>query len=355
MKLLVAISHHGLGHLAQAAPVINALAARQPELALTIWSRLDATPLRQRIKPPFAHRSSATDVGLVMFDAMHVDIAASRAAYFDFHADWPERIKREAAWLDTQGFDAVLADAAYLPLAAARLAGIRALCLCSLNWRDIAAAYLADQPGMDSVLAEITTAYEDAEVFLQPEPAMPMPWLTRRRSLPPIAARGRERREELARRLGLAHDERWILVGFGGFGYETGLPRLPGMRWLLPGGVAPTGRADLVGCAGLDLPFLDLLASCDILLTKVGYGSFVEAAARAMPVLYLDRPDWPETPYLTTWLHAHTRAIGLDAATLASPMIRQRLDALGSLAAMPAARADGAEHAAELILRSSAR
>lgn len=48
MKLLVAIRHHGLGHLAQVAPVINALAARPPKLALTIWSRLDEALLRRR-------------------------------------------------------------------------------------------------------------------------------------------------------------------------------------------------------------------------------------------------------------------------------------------------------------------
>ena len=41
--------------------------------------------------------------------------------------------------------------------------------------------------------------------------------------------------------------------------------------------------------------FADLLASSDALLCKPGYGSFVEAASCGVPVLYVARPDWPES------------------------------------------------------------
>lgn len=352
MKLLAAISHHGLGHLAQAGPVLDALASLRPGLRLTIWSGLDAAALRRRVAAPFAHRAEAADIGLTMVDAMRVDVAASRAAYLEFHRDWERRVEREGEWLAAAGFDAVLADAAYLPLAAARRAGIRAIALCSLNWRDIAAAYLADQPGMDEALAHMAEAYAGAEAFLQPAPSMPMTWLAKRRAIPPIAGRGRARREELARRLALAPGERLVLVGFGGIGYRAALPRLRDVRWLVPQAV--DGRADLIPFAELGMSFLDLLASSDALLTKVGYGGFVEAAAHGIPVLYLERPDWPETPWLTTWLHAHAHAVGIDETTLASPRLARYFADLWARPARTTVVANGAAVAAELMTRQPA-
>jgi hypothetical protein len=43
------------------------------------------------------------------------------------------------------------------------------------------------------------------------------------------------------------------------------------------------------------------------LICKPGYGSFVEAACAGVPVLYLERPDWPEAPYLVRWLETAGR------------------------------------------------
>ncbi len=48
----------------------------------------------------------------------------------------------------------------------------------------------------------------------------------------------------------------------------------------------------------------ELLASADLVITKPGYGTFVEAACHGVPVLYLERPDWPEAPALCDWLEA---------------------------------------------------
>ena len=203
MKLLAAISHHGLGHLAQAAPVLNALRTLQPDLELTIWSGINSSNLHARIEGPFEHRHEAADVGLIMHDAMCVDLVASQAAYQAFHADWPARVQREADWLRTQGFDRVFADVAYLPLAAAALAGIDSVALCSLNWADIAQAYLAELPGTAEIFQEMNNAYAAAGVFLQPTPSMPMLQLPRRQGIAPIAALGRNRRQEMIENLAL--------------------------------------------------------------------------------------------------------------------------------------------------------
>jgi len=356
MRLLVAISHHGLGHLAQAAPVLNALHAARPDLEFLVWSGVSQTALAARIHAPFQHRHEPADVGLAMHDAVRVDLAASRAAYLAFHQDWDARVACEADWLRGQGITGVLSDVACLPLAAAAQAGIPGVAMCSLNWVDIASAYfagayLAEQPGMAPVLEQMAAAYRSARAFLRVIPAMPMAWLENGEAVPPIAALGVDRGVELRARLELEQDERLVLLGFGGIGYRAAqpLPALHGVRWLVPDAWRQK-RADLIPFSRSGLSFLDLLASCDALVTKVGYGSFVEAAAAGIPVLYIDRPDWPETPYLRDWLLAHARAAVIDEAGLFDPAIGVLLATLLAAPRMPRVAVEGAAVAARRLL-----
>ncbi len=356
MKLLAVISQHGLGHLAQAAPVLNALRKQQPDLALTIWSGLSPAALHARIEGPFTHRHESADVGLLMHDAMRVDIEASHAAYHAFHADWPARVKHEADWLLKQAFDQVFSDVAYLPLAAAAEAGVPSVALCSLNWADISQAYLAEMPDMLRVFAQIHTAYAAAGVFLQPTPSMPMPQLVCRQAIAPIAAVGCNRRQELNRTLSLAADSKLVLLGFGGVAYsgKGHLPRIQGVIWLTPDdwpNEAADVRSDQVSFSRTGFQFLDLLASSDALITKVGYGSFVEATAHAVPVLYLDRTDWPETPYLAEWLLQHGTAAVIEEARLFSDRLGVALHALWQLPRKAAIEAGGAEQAAGCLIQ----
>jgi hypothetical protein len=355
VKLLVAISHHGLGHLAQAAPVLGALRALRPDLGLTIWSGLSRAALAARIPFPFEHRHAPADVGLAMADAVRVDVAASHGAYLAFHQDWDRRVAGEADWFLERGFRGVFSDVAYLPLAAASRAGLPSVALCSLNWRDIAAAYLAEQPGMARLLEQMAEAYAAARAFLRPTPAMPMEWLRRGEDIPPIAALGRDRRPELMPRIGGRQDSKWVLMGFGGIGYrgEGHLPELAGLTWMVPDDWTadpPKPRSDVVAFGDLGVPFLDLLASCDALVTKVGYGGFVEAAAHGKPVLYIDRPDWPETPCLSAWLAHSGNCLAIMAGDLFSARTGGRLERLCALPPKPRVAADGAGIAARRLL-----
>jgi len=351
MRLLVAISHHGLGHLAQAAPVLNALHAARPDLEFLVWSGVSQTALAARIHAPFQHRHEPADVGLAMHDAVRVDLAASRAAYLAFHQDWDARVACEADWLRDQDITGVLSDVACLPLAAAAQAGIPGVALCSLNWVDIAGAYLAEQPGMAPVLEQMAAAYRSARAFLRVIPAMPMDWLENREAVPPIAALGVDHGVELRARLELEQDERLVLLGFGGIAYQAAqpLPALNGVRWLVPDDWRQE-RGDLIPFSRSGLSFLDLLASCDALITKVGYGSFMEAAAVGIPVLYIDRPDWPETPFLADWLLAHTRAAVIDEAQLFDPAIGVLLATLQAAPRLPKVAVEGAAVAARRVL-----
>ena len=330
MRLLCAISHHGLGHLAQTAPILNALAALRADVEWLIWSGLPRHTLEGRLAIRFAHRHEPADVGLLMHDAVRVDADASRRAYLEFHQRWGHRIAQEAGWLAREGVDGVLSNVAYLPLAAAARAELPAVAFCSLNWWDIAQHYLRGHAEMASVFTRMRAAYQSARRFLALTPGLPMPWLRNVETRPPLASRGHNRRGELNARLQLAPGLRLVLLGFGGVPYGTAtlLPAMEQVAWLVPDAWRADERRDLISFGETGLSFLDLMASCDALVTKVGYGSFVEAAGLGLPVLYLDRPDWPETPWLTAWLQEHARAKTISETQLFSPTVGRELEAL---------------------------
>ena len=329
--LVVSISGHGFGHVAQTAPVLNRLHERLPQLRLTVRTNVPLAHLRSRIHVPFAHLPSEGDIGMVMSSALDIHVGESRAAYRAFHANWEVRVADEARLLRELGADMVLSNVGYLPLAGAQRAGIPNAALCSLNWFDIYRHYCGNDsvhtrtdPSTGSgrtvdetIAAQIHACYANADAFLRITPGMAMEYLSNIVRVGPIAAVGSNRRDELNHHLRLAKQEKLVLVSLGGIAGRLPIerwPRVDGVRWL----VQQSWQAehpDAIALESLPMSFSDLLASCDALLCKPGYGSFAEAACSGTPVLYVNRADWPESPALIEWLQRHglCREVSRDA------------------------------------------
>ncbi len=301
--LVVSISGHGYGHVAQTAPVLNRLHSLMPKLCLTVRSAVPLSHLRSRIHAPFTHLSSEGDIGMAMSSALDVRVEESRAAYRTYHADWDARVAEEARLLRELGAHMVLSNVGYLALAGAQRAGIPNAALCSLNWADIYRHYCGD----DGIAAQIQACYAGADAFLRITPGMAMRDLPNLVPIAPIAAVGTNRRDELQRRLGLSPGEKLVLVSLGGIASRLPIeswPRIAGVRYLVQESWQAT-HPDAIVLESLQMDFGDLLASSDALICKPGYGSFAEAACSGVPVLYVNRADWPESPALVEWLERH--------------------------------------------------
>lgn len=298
--LVVSISGHGFGHVAQTAPVLNQLHRLLPDLHITLRSAVPLAHLQSRIIALFEHLQSEGDIGMLMSSAIDVLADESRAAYRDFHRNWAARVADETTLLKDLRADLVLGNVGYLPLAGARHAGIPAAAMCSLNWFDIYRHYC----GEDEISAVMREAYAGADIFFRATPGMAMNELANVAPVAPIADVGRNRRDELNRTLGLSPAEILVLVSLGGIASRLPMehwPRIDGVRWLVQKSWQ-VNRPDAITLESLPFSFSDVLASCDVLLTKPGYGSFVEATASGVPVLYVSREDWPESAALTIWL-----------------------------------------------------
>lgn len=373
--LLVAITGHGFGHIAQTGPVLAALAERLPGLRLTVVSVAPQAQLRQRLPAGFTLIPRALDFGFVMADPLRIDAPASAAAYRELHADWDARVAAEAAWLaglPGGAPDLVLSNVAYLPLAAAARAGVPAVAMSSLNWADLFASTFVDTfaDAQDAawaapIHAQMVAAYRSARAFVQLTPSMPMADLDNRVAVGPVARLGRRRRDALEHLLPAGPDGHRgpvVLAALGGIPQPAGQialqrwPRRPGWRWLVHGAwraalpeEVRAERPDLVAYEPLGWDFTDLLASVDAVVGKPGYGTFAEAGCNGVPMLYVRRPGWAEQDALIPWLAAHGRCREIDEAQLHGGDVIADLEALWRQPPPPPPAPDGANQAAELL------
>lgn len=345
MHLLVDISAHGLGHLAQTAPVIEALRRRRPGLRLTLRSGLSRDALAQRIPGRFDYLADAQDFGFLMRNAVDIDLPASAARYRAEHTDWNARVAAEAKTLRRLGVDAVLANAAYRPLAAAASAGLPGVGLCSLNWADLFHHFFGHEDWAPPIHRQMLAAYNAATVFLCVTPGMPMTAFTRRQRIGPIA--------RVVATPPPARQERHVLVAMGGMEFRLPVETWPirsGLVWYVPASWA-VAREDIRPFAASGAAFTELLAGMDAVITKPGYGTFAEAACNGVPVLYLERPDWLETPHLAAWLAAYDRAREVRRERLLAGAIVEDLEALWAAPPPPCPAPTGAEEAAAWLER----
>lgn len=349
--LLVAISSHGFGHLSQVAPVVNRLRELIPQLTITIHAALPEAQLRRRIHHLDTLQYATDDFGMVMNHAFSVDTQASLARYQSLHQDWDHKVNALARQFMDARVDVVLADVPYLPLAAAQIAGIPAVALCSLNWADILSHYVGldlqqttasavgfphtesariDLPHTSAasnhsqaIIHTMYAAYQSARYFLQPAPSMAMPKLGNQRAIGPCCAPGVAQRQTL---LSTVQQQKhlnnpWlVLVGMGGIPFELSLAHWPTQHQGRPlcYVVSPSSantHPNALSDEATGLTYSNLVASVDLIITKPGYGMFAEAAAAGLPVLFTDRGEWPETEALVTWLQgqAHCAQITTDA------------------------------------------
>lgn len=323
--LVVDISAHGFGHLVQAAAVLNALDCSN--VKLTVRSLASVETLNERIRHPFELVRYQQDNGMIMHDALRVNVQKTIDWYRHFHSTYDDRKSEAARDLDALRPDLVFSNVPYLGLDAAATVGVPSVALCSLNWADIFRSYCGECPDANDIHDQIMNAYSQADLFLQPTPSMPMETLGNTRRISPLAFVGTAGSEVLRSTTGGDEDMKFVLVGVGGVGIKNfpleRWPVLDNVRWIFPDAAledpACLRRDDFFAQSLFRLDYIDLLSSCSLVLTKTGYGTMTEAVVNQVPALCISRHDWPEHVYLQSWHETHGHVAFLDWEDLGTP------------------------------------
>jgi hypothetical protein len=325
--LAFVVTAHGYGHASRQMEVIRTLLGRRPQARAVVLSTVPASVLADYLgaEPDVLARVTLVpyraDVGLVQQDGLTTDAGATLRA---LEAAWGDADRAEAALAAALGEHRpaiVIGDVPPVAFGAAARLGVPSLAVGNFDWAWIYRFYAEREAGFApwARRAEAWQAQATAAVQLTPGPPLTgfgrvvEGGLLARRLL--VGAHGDPIRE----RLGVPPGDRAVLVSFGGFGLRDAgrrIPPLPGVTWILAAQMEEIDRPDTRFARGV--PYLALLSACDAVFTKPGYGIVSEAAMARTRVLYTDRGDFPEYPWLVDWLSTSVPSAHVPAAELGS-------------------------------------
>jgi hypothetical protein len=352
------ISGHGFGHAAQIVPVLNELGRRIPSLKVLLRTTVPAWIFQDRLHIPWEISACEQDIGCVQQGPLHIDVEETWSAYDRFHANWADRLTQEANVIKRRSANLLLSDISYLAIEAGAHADIPAVGLSSLCW-DQVLVHLQEKilPQSAPIIEQIRQSYSLADLMIRVAPSIAMPAFRRMVDVGPIVARLTPDHQGLRQAVGAFPDERIVAIAFGGIPL-TSLPwhqieAMTGYRFIIPGPV-PLQAHRIVSSDTLPWSFQTIMASCDLLLTKPGYGTIVEAVASGTRVVYVRRYNFVDEDSLVAYLHRYGRGLELSVEDFLNGQWQAIMDAAMAIVAPEAAApatTTGATEAADILMK----
>jgi len=328
-----AISAHGYGHAAQVVPVLNELGRRIPSLNVILRTNVPRHFFESRMTVPWELRPARMDIGCLQHGPLTMDWEATWQAHRTFHTQWEARLEEETLAIRESRPDLVIGNTPYLAMAAGAAAGLPTVAIASLSWDEILRDHVdPKQPWQTALLEDIRRAYGQTSLLLRLTPGLPMPAFPRAIDIGPIAAPLPSAKAGIREQLRIPDQDALVLVAFGGIRFEA-LPfermeSMPGLQFLIDGPVPPQ-YCRVHSLATLSEGFSAILPSVDVIMTKPGYGTTLEAVATHVPVDYVRRYDFIEENQIVAYLHRYGRGVELSRADFLEarwePAIRQAL------------------------------
>lgn len=351
MCVVAYVSGHGFGHSAREVEILRRL---PPDVALVVKTTAPEWFWRAEVKRPFEYVADAFDVGTVQTTSVDVDARATLAAFREMTARNAARANDELADLQRRGARVIVTDVASFPLALAARLGVPGLCVANFTWADIYAGLTDAEPGLAPVARQLEQEYAQATLLLEAGLSLPMPYFARRESVGLVARPGRARRDELLQLLGgaVAPEARLALLYVGNWGLPLPWERLQTFApaWhFVSLNAPPVPVANLSVLPQSALPHPDLVASCDLVISKPGYGLVGECLTAGTPLLYCPRVGFVEYQALDAALGAWPGGFRLPTDAFLAADWQTVLDAVPPRGQVPRLPAPGGQRAADVI------
>ncbi len=305
------------------------------------------------------------DTGVVQPNSLDIDGRTTLERYAALVDGEDARLAAEAAHVREIDARVIVADVPSAAFEIADRAGIPGIALANFSWDWIYEPFVERVPEYAPLLDHLKRQYNRASLLLRLPFHDGLTAFPVVEDVPLVARRSTAERSETRRRLGLPLEVPLVLFSFGGHASDgpdaARLAQLDGDAF-----VATTTTRAATASAGSSatrrgrnlflLPLLadgyvDLLAACDVVVTKPGYGIVADLIANRVPALYVSRGGFREEPVLVAALEAEARAVALERSALDTLDLGPALERLRTLdRPWTERRLDGAEVAARRIL-----
>lgn len=333
MHFCFSITAHGNGHGAISCAVINRVMQHYPNIKISVMTLLPKSYLDSRLTAAFDYYQIGSDFGMLMHSPIAIDVENSAKKYQRLFDNWQSFVDNEKLILDAIKPTVLISNISPVSLDAAHQLGIKTASVAPFNWAQIYAAYCLDScTKTQKIYQKMCSVYQAVQQVFKPLPFVPLndenEIVTGSINDHPIA-------DLLSLQQKLPNNVKQIgLVALGGLPFSLDLknwPKISGVHWLVDQSI-PTLRSDMSQISSLSMPFLQLVAACDLIITKPGYGTYCEIASLAkhkkIRAISLSRPDWPETRYLNQFLAARVPFVEIEEVELTGEALAKVIVAL---------------------------
>lgn len=328
------INGHGLGHAVRSGQIIRRL-VRNPDIR-TIIAVSDLEPhvlleclcagMKDEHLRKMQFRTATFDAGFVQKDSVTIDMEASLARATEQLKGWEDMILREGRWIRMWGFHMVLSDSAALPLEAASYAGIPGFAVGNFTWDWIYEPLAMTNTSWLFLTDMCRNGYSKAVGWFQLafHPDVKRPPFKHVFPVGLVAEEGRDRRFEIARATGASPGKPWVLLSFASLDWDSAARlKAAGNRSVEYFAIRPLvwpGRmpGNFRMLKQSKFPFADMVASCDAVVSKPGYGILSSCAANRKPLVWAERNDFREAAVLEKAIEKHLCGVKITAKELYS-------------------------------------
>lgn len=301
-RILFYISGHGFGHAARSAEVIRALGEEHPDIDVLV-----ATSAPKRLfaaLPAVVGDVTALDIDTGVVEggsSLSIDRHATVARLAEFMRNCDKIVSVEAERVRREMISLIVADIPYLAGEIAERADVPCVAIGNFTWDWIYEPYLSEVPDGQSLLARIRRAYGKMSCYLRLPFSHDTDSIPRVIDIPLITRSVRTAPEDALRWLGIGQDDRRsrVLYAMRDFTFLHSLARAadksPDRLFFYfgaPQGNMPENARAIV----LDdrVAFPDILNVCDVIVSKMGYGTLADCISTGTPILFPPRSDFRE-------------------------------------------------------------
>ncbi len=358
MNVLCYVSGHGYGHLTRTIALINAMARLDPETGFFVRTTAPRWLLEACVAVPVEYREVTIDAGVLERGSLHQDCEGTLAHCAEILGQRDRIIEREASWCSAHHISVIVSDIPPLASEIGDRAGIPVVAMGNFSWDYIYQPWETANPQYAGLVDEIRGAYDKTSLLLRLPLAHEMDAFPRQRDIPFIARRRRWAAGEGRGRLGIPdHESRPLALVAMRMGHHladaTNRLAAGGEFVVLTfdhRGLPPAENLRVVP-RELQNRFPDVLATADVLISKLGYSMCAETVAGRTPILYAPRFDYREHDVLAAGIGRYVPALPMpeaDDGGRSWPELLHRLLATPMPSAPPV---DGADTAARLVLQ----
>jgi hypothetical protein len=363
MSVFFYISGHGFGHASRQLEIINTLGAARTDLEIVVRTSAPRWLFDRTARVPVRLIAGEVDTGVVQIDSLRLDERATIERADAFYRRLPDLAAQEAALLRERDARLVVVDAPPLGSAAAAVAGIPSVAVTNFTWDWIYEGYAAALSSAPNLIPAIREAYGQAEALWRLPMHGEFAAFDTVVDVPFVARHARLGRESVCEALHLPVDRPLVLSSFGGYGVDgLDVRTLDCLdRYAVvtthrdardaiarpPDGLCQVTEAQIYDSG---LRYEDLVAACDVVATKPGYGIIAESIANETAVLYTSRGRFAEYDVMVQEMPRFLKCRFIDHAALFAGSWRTTLDELLSMPPPPERPAtNGAEAVVQLI------